>query len=841
MYSCYKCLKQFKDIQLLWKHLSLQHGINTKSRTKIICSQLTCKKIYYNGYTYKRHLLAEHALLANPREIEQEEPGPAVEQIPVIPDEHDMQQVQDINGEENDISDVEVDNPKTHVQITQEVESAAALYVASLKNTTLPSSTVQNILDTSRQFIRKILDTLGEVLDPILQDVANNVMPCDEKVECFKLVMNVVKDPFSSTGLLTQYQQRQYVIHTGAMIVPKQILLGKIYKEKLNRSTGRTEQKETEETFQYIPIAENLRLLLQQPGYMANILLAKQDCGEENIIQTYQDSSYFKDLDNQGMNIDLLLYNDDFETANPLGSKKGNQKVLGVYMSVISLPRKYQSKLENILLVAVAKSAFVSKYGINAILNPIIHDLEHFYTNGLQINVPGEFVGQIRPRLFQAVGDNLSLNTTLGFASSFSANYFCRFCKVHKNHTHRQVVENEDLLRTQENIEDDIQRRNVSETGLNRSSTLNDLSYFHVAYNASPDIMHDFLEGIVPIELKLILHEFIIMQNYFTLNDLNARIQAFSYGFTEQSNKPSPILASHLVKPFGASGQNASQMHCLAVYIPIMIGDKVPRDSQFWELYLLLLEIYKLVSAPSISIDGTFYLKSKIKEHHELFLRLFPEHHLIPKHHHLVHYPRSIRKLGPLSQFSNFRHEAKHKRLKKWAKLCNNYKNIAKTLAIKHQEAQAYSMLIKEDIDSKAIEVHDQNIVEVSSLENDDRICNLLHCTPETTFVVCGMVEVYGYNYRPNMMLLSQWIELPAFVMIQQIIQIGSRLHFLVQPWTTLEFENHFQAYIVSNDLARPLQLKEPDDICDYRPVHVLQSYCTSDKRFYIPTRYELA
>ena len=393
----------------------------------------------------------------------------------------------------------------------------------------------------------------------------------------------------------------------------------------MNKTTGRTEQKEYEQTFQYVPIARNLKQLLEQPGYMSSIVNEQLINSEDHIFESYRDGSYYKkqcnDEQREGISIDLLLYNDDFQTVNPLGSKKDKGKVLGVYLSVLSLPGKYRSRLDNILLVALAQTTLVSKYGINAILRPIVDDLQQLHTNGLYVNIPGEFEGHVIPRLHQAIGDNLALNTALGFAGSFSANFFCRFCKAHKSVTQRQVVEDEMLLRTETTINADIEVQNVTTTGLQRSSSLNNLSYFHVAENRAPDVMHDFLEGIIPIELKLVVNE-LITNDTFTLDELNGRIRSFSYGFTNQGNKPSQIPNSHLTRPFGSSGQTAAQMHCLALYFPLLIGDKVSENSKFWELYALLLEIYRLVNAPIISLDATYYLQSKIKEHHTLFLRL---------------------------------------------------------------------------------------------------------------------------------------------------------------------------------------------------------------------------
>ena len=57
--------------------------------------------------------------------------------------------------------------------------------------------------------------------------------------------------------------------------------------------------------------------------------------------------------------------------------------------------------------------------------------------------------------------------------------------------------------------------------------------------------MHDVLEGALPLELKMMLSQF-IGNGFFTLDQLNARIKAFPYGEEDRSNKPSQILLANL-------------------------------------------------------------------------------------------------------------------------------------------------------------------------------------------------------------------------------------------------------------------------------------------------------
>jgi hypothetical protein len=68
----------------------------------------------------------------------------------------------------------------------------------------------------------------------------------------------------------------------------------------------------------------------------------------------------------------------------------------------------------------------------------------------------------------------------------------------------------------------------------------------HVVENVTVDIMHDFLEGIVPYELKLILSSFIYDMKYFSLEVFNSRLASFDYGYCYRSNKPTALSEAEL-------------------------------------------------------------------------------------------------------------------------------------------------------------------------------------------------------------------------------------------------------------------------------------------------------
>ena len=427
----------------------------------------------------------------------------------------------------------------------------------------------------------------------------------------------------------------------------------------------------------------------------------------------------------------------------------------------------------------------------------------------------------------------------LGYVTSFKSNYYCRMCKVYRRHAQREPIEDEGLLRNQGDYDDDVHTNDPSTTGIRYTSVLNSLPYYHVTHNFALDIMHDFLEGILPLEMKLVLGK-ILERGAMTLGNFNSRLQSFNYGFLDKRNRPCSVSSHQIANPGGPSGQKAAQMKCLMLYFPLLIGDKVEEEYEYWDLLLQILEIFKLVSAPKISKMATFYLRSKIEDHHVLFLRLFPDRKLTPKQHNCTHYPRAIRRLGPLSQYSVMRMEGKHKELKKWAKASNNFKNIAKTLAERHQQAQGFRFLMNQDISSRSIKLGNQVVVKASTFENCDEVVKALGCPPDQDVIVVTSAEINGYTYRPNVKVLLSWTCEPQFANVDQMVIADGRLKLIVKPWTTPHFHQHYHAYAVKES-SHPVEVKVPENLFDHKPLHTVKCYDVRNPVWFIVTHFKLA
>ena len=79
-----------------------------------------------------------------------------------------------------------------------------------------------------------------------------------------------------------------------------------------------------------------------------------------------------------------------------------------------------------------------------------------------------------------------------------------------------------------------------------RPGLLNVHRYFHVTEGLVPDVMHDVLEGILPLETKELIRH-LVKTNTLQLSELNERMMSFPYSGSDATNKPtliSPVTLS---------------------------------------------------------------------------------------------------------------------------------------------------------------------------------------------------------------------------------------------------------------------------------------------------------
>ncbi|KAJ8909351.1 hypothetical protein NQ315_014971 [Exocentrus adspersus] len=343
----------------------------------------------------------------------------------------------------------------------------------------------------------------------------------------------------------------------------------------------------------------------------------------------------------------FYIYFDEFESGNPLGSHAGIHKIGAIYCSTPVIPEEQ-------------------------LYERIVQECTFLETNGITINLPEKSI-KIYFCLTLIVGDNLGLNSILGFTECFRANYFCRFCRCHRDVTQKLVEqENDSLIRTKTSYDRDVAINNITQTGIKESSIWNEIPSFH------PMI---FFEGIALFDMTEILHHFVFVDSLFTIETLNCRLEYFNFG-KQSINKPPLISYSNLKNK--SINMSCAEMKTFVHYAGLMFGDLIPVGNRVWKIYIILRKILDILFLDNVSEHDCILLKKYVAEHHTLYQELF-KLPLKPKHHNVVHYPWIMDKVGPLKNMSTLRYESKHREFKKAANAVSSRVNITHTLALKNQ------------------------------------------------------------------------------------------------------------------------------------------------------------
>ncbi|KAF7654703.1 hypothetical protein LDENG_00066030 [Lucifuga dentata] len=415
------------------------------------------------------------------------------------------------------------------------------------------------------------------------------------------------------------------------------------------------------------------------------------------VYMSHEDGTYFKEnefLSAVGeLKLSLILYVDEIEIANPLGTARKIHKFCAVYWILANVPSKYRSSLHIIQLALLCKVTGVQRCGYESVFSPLLQDLRTLEQDGIFI----ETVGQcIRSIVLCVAADNLAAHGLTGFVQCFRGQYVCRFCCCTTDQLSSEVSDGEFSMRTKAchdvHVQNVLQGDGATHFGVKSACALsNALQHFHPITGFPPDILHNFSEGIVPTELALCISEMMCCK-YFALEYLTMKIHTFPYQHSGRLDKPQPIPKTFEAKL--SIGGNGHENATLLKLLPLMVGSKVPEGDGAWAILMDLKEDVQLVLSPSFTDESIQYMQTKISDHRQVLREVFPGFQLRPKHHYVEHYPELTKCFGPLVHLWTMRFEGKHCFFKRVIHDTHNFKNILKTLATRHQEMMAYHLSV---------------------------------------------------------------------------------------------------------------------------------------------------
>ena len=520
---------------------------------------------------------------------------------------------------------------------------------------------VISIIQYVFEFCKKCLDLFGRLFG-------------ETNVSKFQNYIKTVFSEISSEYKLIQLYQKKKLI-----VLPEKKFLSQ--RPDVTYAGGLTISKDV--TYTYISIIDTFDLFLQREE-MCHYLMKYTTTLKTNKIfmsNVVQGSLWEKKIENINADfiIPYIVFYDDFESGNALGSHAGIHKIGGFYTSFLNLPPQLSSKLENIFLILLCHSSDIKKYGFAEILKQLIIDIKILEEKGIKITIKGETF-TIKFILTLISGDNLGLHSILGFNESFMSNYFCRFCIDSKEKLLRCTKISDFEPRTKDNYENDLLKCNPSITGIKNKCVISEIESFHVIDNKFVDLMHDILEGVGPLVVSFVLKK-LIQTTSLNLNFLNEKIRYFTYGKASDSSVPT-ISSDFMTK--NTLKMSASEFLTFVKILSLIVGPVINENNKYWNLFIHLREIVSIVTQFSITRDITYYLQTVIEEMLQMYVHLTNQT-LIPKMHFLLHYPEIMRAIGPLRNVWCMRFEAHHKLLKEIAKVCFNRKNLTWSLAIRYQ------------------------------------------------------------------------------------------------------------------------------------------------------------
>lgn len=508
MLNCFVCDKIFNEVDHYITHLKYGHFFKTND--SFIC-QNNCFSKFNNINTFKRHLISHHTV------------------------NNDLNENYNSNTKflQND-TDIQCSLANTDIP-------CSILHESSQNNDNLLSRInsqifESNVFDVALLFLIKIgsISTASmNLMDIIIKYVTNDLfVPIFKELESLILPLISQNHSIDVRSILRSCLKPFIGMHTRHLFInalklrniyaaPKKIVF--YLKTSICMLKGKPHLKNKKYEGTLLPIKFHIKKFFEIPNLLKTTIEHMDELSKNNdsICNLVQGKTWKRKIQTfpGRIIIPMNLYCDDFETGNALGSNSGSQSLTAFYYYFPTVPINLSS-LCHIFTAAFFSAKHIKELGFEKALKLVIPVLKELEDNGIEI-VTSDGSYRVHFLIGVITGDNLALNTLLGFSGSFSHNFFCRFCKISKADISDVHEERSCLLRNKLNYDADLAINNYPETGVKNSSIFNSLTSFHVTENFSTDIMHDVFEGVIKYGLANTLYIYILLRkNFFLLKFL---------------------------------------------------------------------------------------------------------------------------------------------------------------------------------------------------------------------------------------------------------------------------------------------------------------------------------
>ena len=531
-FRCSNCSKTSVSITVFLAHLR-SHCAKFENVT---CPFAQCPFQSNRSNTFRGHISRMHKMNDISAQFLKPElcVGKSPYKQPAICNVEDANISQSDDGDDNLSIDLQIDESCSNVSafMKDNIERQFALCFLKMEVVhKIPVSTIDEIC--------KYLIQLHELSVPMLNAKINNILSQYDVSESIILeVTSVVRNDYplyqhmSKDGFLSTSSKRECYFRSHLTYVqPVEYDLG------IRSDTGKRC------SFIYVPLLATLKEIINKPDVLSLITKTASKRQSTYITSTtdgtyYNENRLYSVVPNA---IQIGLYFDDFEIANPLGTARKKHKLSGFYFVLANIPPEHRSTLNHIQLCVLCRSNDLLYFGQEAILKVFLQDVALLEEHGIFIESLGS---HLRGTVSYLSADNLAAHSLGGFQESFGPNVNkpCRYCLIDRVEMRDSTV-SADSMPFRNKVNYDIhaaeaENQQCTVAGIKTNCIFHKyLTYFHITKASPPDVAHDLLEGIVPFELALCLHKLIVL-GFFSLVNLNHKLATFPYEYTDSTNRP---------------------------------------------------------------------------------------------------------------------------------------------------------------------------------------------------------------------------------------------------------------------------------------------------------------
>lgn len=285
--------------------------------------------------------------------------------------------------------DSKFDDFTVEAKVNAEIEAIVNDFLKNLSSINLNDKQLNSVL----KFSELLIERFSTVLRDSLEDIG-------EIFDKFGFLCR----KFNERN--TKPKRLKYLERNPLFVAAEKTSIGIKWKSKLDTTKEIPNHYLEQNDYSYASIIETIKSIVKRPGfvevYLSYNLNKKHKCTEG----TYEDYCCGKNakkcpLFDDPRTVQIEVFADAFEVCSALKTKTVKHNVTGVYFRIRNLPAEYNSRLDNIHLIALVKVQDLKQDGVSFdnIVKKIVAEVRVLQTDGIELSA----VWSILERLLKIV------------------------------------------------------------------------------------------------------------------------------------------------------------------------------------------------------------------------------------------------------------------------------------------------------------------------------------------------------------------------------------------------------------------------------------------------------